>query len=74
MASDATEAVFQAAARDTGVDPALVASVVHDPTDHAAALAVGARAAQLERVEPVAGPAPGSAPRSGPAPGTVHRP
>jgi hypothetical protein len=79
VASDATEAVFQAAARDTGVDPALVASVVHDPTDHAAALAVGARAAQrqltvLERVEPVAGPAPGSAPRSGPAPGTVHRP
>jgi len=53
--------------------------VVHAPTDHAAALAVGALAAQrqltvLERVEPVAGPAPGSAPRSGPAPGTVHRP
>ena len=62
-----------------GVDPALVASVVHDPTDHAAALAVGALAAQrqltvLERVEPAPTPAPGSAPRSGPDPGTVHRP
>lgn len=63
VAPDATEAVFHAAARDVGLDPALVAAVVNDPPDLAAALAVGELAAQhrratLERVEP----------------GTVHRP
>jgi hypothetical protein len=57
VAPDASEAVFQAAARDAGLAPDLVASVLHDPADDAAALAVGALAAQrrqatLERVGP----------------------
>lgn len=54
---DASEAVFQAAASDAGLAPDLVASILHDPADEAAALVVGAlaaqrRAATLERVDP----------------------
>jgi hypothetical protein len=57
LAPDAADVVFQAAARDAGVAPDLVASVLHDPSDLQAALAVGALAAQrrqatVERVGP----------------------
>lgn len=49
VAPDASSAVFQAAARDTGLDPAAIDAVFRDPVDLHDALLVGAEAARRQR-------------------------
>lgn len=49
VSPDASPAVFQAAARDAGLDPAAIDAVFRDPVDVHDALAVGAEAARRQR-------------------------
>ena len=56
--TDASPAVFHAAARDAGLDPAAIEALLHPPADLPAALAVGADAARRQRAARGLGPDP----------------